>query len=197
MSTEPNLKILVIVGTTRRGRLGRTIADWYMRSANDHRLDIEILDVADLDLPLFNEAVSPQLHQYSPIQKELAAKINQADGFIFVTGEYNHAPPASLKNLLDYLYTEWNYKAAAFVGYGVNGGIRSIEHLVQILTELRIASIRDHIIVTDINSAIDDATKEVKPQYVRGHITKQLDELAHWSRALRSLRQQKYEKRHA
>lgn len=195
--TKPNLRILVITGTIRHGRISRKLADWYILNASNYRSDIEfeLLDIADLNLPLFNEPLSPQLHQYSPMQKELAAKVDTADGFIFVTAEYNHAPPGSLKNFLDYLYTEWNYKAAAFLGYGVNGGVRSIEHLVQILTELRTASIRDHILVTDINSAIDTVSGKVKPEHIRGHITKQLDELAHWSYALRALRQQLHTRR--
>ena len=91
-------KILVVVGTTREGRSGRKVADWYMAEAQkiDSGLDLELLDLKDLDLPLFNEPMSPMWGKYSDVQKSLASKVGAADGFVFVTAEYNHSVSASL-----------------------------------------------------------------------------------------------------
>ncbi len=184
---KPN--ILIIVGTVRQGRVGRNIADWYINEASKAAPDMSytLLDVADLDLPIFHEAVPPMMHQYSSVQEQVAKHIAGADGFIFVTGEYNHSVPGSLKNFLDYLNTEWHHKAAAYVGYGTIGGVRSIEHLVQIMAELRVASVRDHLFIHGLWSAFDEQGKP-KPDHIIGDITKQLTELNWWVKALQAAR---------
>ena len=97
-------KVLVIVGTTRQGRSGRKIADWYLSKAQKvapSDMEIELLDIADFNLPVFNEPVSPMMHQYNDLQNKIAERIEAADGFVFVTGEYNHTIPGSLVNFLD------------------------------------------------------------------------------------------------
>src|ERR1041385_8868447 len=143
MSNESKPKILIIVGTVRENRGGRKIAEWYFNEAikTAPGFDFELFDVADLHLPVFHESTPPMMHQYSQIQQKLAEKIGAADGFIFVTGEYNHSIPGSLKNFLDYVFAEWNYKAAAFVGYGATGGFRSIEQLIQVMAGLKVVSV--------------------------------------------------------
>ena len=182
-------KILVVVGTTRQGRSGRKVADWYMSQVAEAGVeaDFELLDVAELNLPLFNEPASPMMHQYSDLQNSLAEKVGAADGFVFVTAEYNHSVPASLKNFLDYLNAEWHHKAAAYVGYGAIGGARAIEHLIQILSELRVASIRDHVMVNAIWEALDE-NGIPKPGYVHGDVKGQLTELLWWANALKTAR---------
>ena len=185
--------ILVIVGTTRQGRSGRKIADWYLKEAKKvapAETNLELLDIADFDLSVFNEAVPPLYHQYNKTQDAIAAKIATADGFVFVTGEYNHSIPSSLKNFLEYINAEWHHKAAAFVGYGSTGGVRAIEHLIQILAELRVASIAtsgDHI---HINAPWEGLEEDGTPKegYVHGDITKQLVELKWWADALKVAR---------
>lgn len=186
-------KVLVIVGTTRSGRSGRKVADWYLSEATKVApadMELELLDVSDLDLELFNEPVSPMMHQYTDIQKKLAEKVGSADGFVFVTAEYNHSIPASLKNFIDYLYSEWHNKAAAYVGYGATGGIRAIEHLIQIMTELKVASVAsgsDNIGINAIWEALDE-NGVPKPGYVHGDIAKQLETLSWWVNALKAAR---------
>ncbi len=181
--------ILVIVGTVRQGRVGRKVADWYLNEASKAAPDMNftLLDVAGLDLPVFHEATPPMMHQYSNVQEQVAKHIAAADGFIFVTGEYNHSVPGSLKNFLDYVNTEWRHKAAAYVGYGTIGGVRSIEHLVQIMTELRVASVRDHITISALWNAFDEQGNP-KPEHIMGDITKQLTELKWWVKALQAAR---------
>lgn len=187
------IKILIIVGTVREGRVGRKIADWYLKEAvkTAPHMEFELLDVAELDLPLFHEAAPPMMHQYGQIQQKLADKIGHADGFIFITGEYNHSIPGSLKNFLDHIFAEWNYKAAAFVGYGgAAGGSRAIEHLIQVMTELKVASVAstpDSILIQDIFNAIDESGSP-KPEFVRGDIGKQLKDLDWWVSALKAAR---------
>ncbi len=190
-STRP--KILVIVGTVRENRVGRTVADWYLKQARaaTPELDFELFDVAAQKLPVFSEPIPPLAHQYGPLQKKLAEKVGAADGFIFVTGEYNHSIPGSLKNFIDYLNAEWNHKAAAYVGYGGTGAIRSIEHLVQVMAELRVVSVAntsDHIHINQLWNAFD-ASGAPKPGFVHGDIAKQLKELAWWTKSLKEARQ--------
>jgi len=186
-------KILVIVGTIREGRSGRKIADWYLKEAVKAapNMEFELLDVADLNLPLFDQAMPPMMHQYGEIQKKLAHKIGSADGFVFVTGEYNHSIPGSLKNFLDYIFSEWNYKAAAFVGYGgAASGSRAIEHLIQVMTELKVVSVgstMNHILIRNIFNAIDESGSPIS-EFVSGDIGKQLKELEWWVNALKSAR---------
>lgn len=190
---QTNIKLVVIVGTTRAGRTGRKIADWYMSEAKKvapEGVELELLDVADFDLPVFNEAVSPMMHRYSEVQNAIADRIGPADGFVFVTGEYNHSIPGSLKNFMDYINAEWAHKAAAFVGYGTNGGVRAIEHLIAVLAELHVAAVAkgsDLVVVSTPWEALDDQGVP-KPGYAHGNIAAQLKELTWWVRALKAAR---------
>ena len=180
-------KILVIVGTTRQGRTGRKVADWYMSQVENLGVDaeFELFDLAEWDLPLFNEPLSPMQHQYSELQNKLAEKISSADGFVFVTAEYNHGVPASLKNLIDYLNAEWAHKAVAYVGYGGIGAARAIEHLIQIMVELRAVNVRDQVRIHEIWGALDE-NGAPKEGFVHGDVKAQIDELLWLTNALKS-----------
>ena len=182
-------KILVIVGTTRQGRSGRKVADWYMSqvAALNPEAVFELFDLADWNLPLFDEPMSPMMHQYNDIQNKLAEKIGPADGFVFVTAEYNHSVSASLKNLIDYLNAEWGHKVAAYVGYGAIGATRAIEHLTQIMVELRSASVREQVRIHEIWAALDE-NGQPKDGFVHGDVKAQVDELLWWVNALKAAR---------
>jgi len=182
-------KILVIIGTVRQGRVGRKIADWYLGLARAAapELEFDVLDVAELDLPLFSEPIPPGMHQYSPTQNKLAQRVSAADGFVFVTGEYNHSMPGSLKNFMDYIAAEWARKPAAFVGYGGAGGVRAIEHLVQVLCYLGVASLGKNVSINAVWEALDDKGVP-KPGYVFGDVAAQLKELSWWAQALKKAR---------
>src|SRR5262249_43422481 len=131
------LKIAVILGSTRPGRNGKAVADWVMEQAKGRSdATYELVDLADFPLPHLDEALPPSLGQYAGEHtKAWADKIAGYDGFVFVTPEYNHSTSGVLKNAIDYLYAEWNNKAAAFVAYGSLGGARAIEHLRGISAE--------------------------------------------------------------
>jgi NAD(P)H-dependent FMN reductase len=127
------LKLQIIMGSTRQGRFSDKVAKWLEKEANDlDGLSAESIDLRDWPLPFYDEIAGPaQLDgKYSvEIAKKWAAKINEADGYIIVTPEYNHGTSAVLKNALDYAYKEWNKKPVAFVSYGGMGGARAIEQL--------------------------------------------------------------------
>jgi NAD(P)H-dependent FMN reductase len=142
-----DLKIAVILGSTRPGRNGKVVADWVMQKAQGRAgATYELVDLHDYPLPHLDEALPPSLGQYAGEHtKAWAAKISQYDGFVFVTPEYNHSTSGVLKNAIDYLYAEWNNKAAAFVSYGSLGGARAIEHLRGISAELQLADVRQQL----------------------------------------------------
>jgi NAD(P)H-dependent FMN reductase len=116
------LRVAIILGSTRPGRNGEAVARWVYdiakkRSSND--AEFEYIDIKDFNLPLLDEPVPPSQGQYSKEHTKMwSAKIDSFDAFIFVTAEYNHGIPGALKNAIDFLYKEWNNKAAGFVSYG-------------------------------------------------------------------------------
>jgi NAD(P)H-dependent FMN reductase len=188
---EDNLmvKIAIVVGSTRPGRNGDTVARWgHQLAAKRPDAEFELVDVADYGLPLLDEPVPPSMGQYSNEHtKRWAAKIAEFDGYVFVTPEYNHSTSGALKNALDYLYAEWNNKAAGFVGYGTAGGTRAVEQLRLIASELQMATVRAQVslsLFTDFEnfSAFNPA----------GHheiaMNTLLDQLISWSRAMKSTR---------
>jgi NAD(P)H-dependent FMN reductase len=142
-----DLKIAIILGSTRPGRNGKAVADWVAGKAKGRTAaDYELVDLADYPMPHFDLALPPGMGQYdSEPTKAWAAKIGGYDGFIFVTPEYNHSTSGVLKNAIDYLQAEWNNKAAGFVSYGALGGVRAIEHLRGILSELQVAHVRQQL----------------------------------------------------
>lgn len=131
------LKIGIIIGSTREGRLSDQVGRYVLEQGKDSGLDLEIVDLKDYDLPLLGTGNPVHFNQYQE-------KIKSLDGFIFVTSEHNHSIPASLKNGLDYLREEWNNKPAGIVSFGSLGGSRATEHLRGILGELQIADVRSH-----------------------------------------------------
>ncbi|MCG8915888.1 NAD(P)H-dependent oxidoreductase [Actinokineospora sp. PR83] len=136
-------RIGIIIGTTRPGRLGPQVARWVEKAAAARGdADFEVVDLADYDLPLFDEPRVPRLGVYEHAHtRAWSAKVAELDGFVFVTPEYNWSIPAVLKNAIDFVYQEWNHKAACFVGYGSNvNGARAVEHLRQIAGAVQLAT---------------------------------------------------------
>ena len=139
-----DLKIAVVLGSTRPGRNGKGVADWVLEKAQD-RTDAtyELVDLADYPLPHLDEPLPPALGLYQHDHtKSWAAKVAQYDGFVFVTPEYNHSTSGVLENAIDFLQAEWHDKAAALVGYGGVGGARAVEHLRGVLSEVQVAHVR-------------------------------------------------------
>lgn len=141
-------KIEIIVGSIRDVRKGKKIADWILEIAKARpEAEFELVDLKEWDLPMMNEPNHPGMRQYaSDIAKKWSAKISEAQGFIWVTPEYNHSYPASLKNALDYLYHEWGNKPVAIVSYGgISKGIRASQALKYVLLELKMIPVHDEV----------------------------------------------------
>jgi NAD(P)H-dependent FMN reductase len=139
-------RIQVIVGSTRPNRFGEKPARWvaeHLAARGD--LHVETIDLRDYPLPFFEQPLPPaySLRDYpDDAIARWGAKVDQADGFVFITSEYNHGYPASLKNAIDHLFPEWHRKPVAFVGYGNVGGARAIEQLREVVVELEMAPLR-------------------------------------------------------
>ena len=183
------VKIAVVVGSTRPGRRGRQVAEWVLECAR-RRSDaqFEILDLADFGLPLLDEPLPPSLGRYEHEHtKAWARAVAAFDGFVFVTGEYNHSVPGALKNALDYLYAEWNNKAAGFVGYGSAGGTRAVENLRLIAGELQIADVRAQVTLP-LATEFRDYTTFTPTPAAQEQLDTMLDQLTAWAKALKPLR---------
>ena len=182
-------KIAIIVGSTRPGRKADGIAQWVHEIAS-RRDDVtfEVVDLAKYDLPLLDEPVPPAMGQYQHGHTQRWAEtIASYDGYVFVTPEYNHSLSGALKNAIDFLYAEWNNKAAGFVSYGTSNGARAVEHLRGIMGELQVADVRAHVglsLLTDFeNWSVFTPT-----DYHVASVTTMLDQLVSWSNALKTVR---------
>jgi NAD(P)H-dependent FMN reductase len=187
--------IAVIVGSTREGRFSERPAKWIFDRLREHSgLETVLLDLRDFPMPFFDQPMPPAWPVRPPyehaIVKRWTAEIARADGFIFVTPEYNHGTPAVLKNAIDWVSPEWRRKAAAFVSYGADTGVRSVEQLRTTLIELQVASAQasvhipattlwDHFQGNDVDAALSALSDKA---------TALIDDLLWWTRALKSAR---------
>ncbi|MCC6751523.1 MAG: NAD(P)H-dependent oxidoreductase [Deltaproteobacteria bacterium] len=184
------VKLAIIIGSTRPGRKAEAVARWVHEIAKKRReAEFELVDIKDFDLPLLDEPVPPSMGQYSrPHTKAWAAKIGSFDGYVFVTPEYNHGTSGALKNAIDYLYREWNNKAAGFVGYGSVGGTRAVEQLRLVMGELQVADVRAQVALSLFTDFEDFTTLKPGPHH-EAAVNAMLDQLIAWSGALRPLRE--------
>lgn len=184
------IKIAIIVGTTRPGRKSEPVAQWVNEIAQKRGDAMyEIVDIADYGLPLLDEPIPPSQGMYSkPYTLTWASKIAEFDGFVFVTGEYNHGVPGALKNAIDFLYKEWNNKAAGFVSYGSAGGARSVEQLRQTMAEIQIADVRAQVMLSLFTDFENFSIFTPDPRH-EAEVHTMLDQLVAWSGALKPLRQ--------
>ena len=186
------MKIQIILGSTRPGRVGESVAKWVLEMASKRNDAIfELVDVEDFNLPLLDEPTPPMLHQYTKDHtKTWSEKINEGDGYIFVTGEYNRGIPGAFKNAVDYLNWEWKDKALGFVSYGSAGGSRAVEHWRGVASELHMADVRE---VLHLYLASDfENYSAFKPNEAHEiQLDKVIDEVKAWSGALKPLRSSK------
>ncbi|MFF3950971.1 NADPH-dependent FMN reductase [Streptomyces sp. NPDC001902] len=182
-------KIAIILGSTRPGRNGAAVADWVLGIAKQRSdAEFELVDLADHPLPLLDEALPPSFGQYqNDHTRAWASRIAEFDGFVFITPEYNHSTTGALKNALDYLYAEWNNKAAGFVGYGSGGGTRAVEHLRLIASELQIATVRAQVALSLLADFENYSVFKPGPHH-QPTVEAMLDQVVSWSKALQPLR---------
>jgi NAD(P)H-dependent FMN reductase len=186
------LRVAIVIGSTRPGRRGEVVARWvYDIAARRGDASFEVVDIADFDLPLLDEALPPIMNQYSkPHTKAWAAKIAPFDAFVFVTPEYNHSTSGALKNAIDFLFREWNDKAAGFVGYGGAGGTRAVEHLRLVMGEIKVADVRAQVALSMYADFENFSTFTPRPQQ-EAAVNAMLDDLVAWGQALQTMRAHK------
>lgn len=160
-------KIKIIIGSVRESRKADVISEWVVNQAKEQGVELEVLDLKSENLSMFSEPASPM---YVPVEteegKRWASKIDDADGLIFLTAEYNRSIPASLKNAIDYLYKEWEGKKAGIISYGyIDAGGSATKHLVDILNWVKLDIVEPKIAIAlgqdtfDENGKIADEEK--------------------------------------
>lgn len=186
--TKP--RIALIIGSTRATRFADKPAAWMLKVAQQRSdMDVELVDLRDYDLPLFNEMASNLwMPSKDPNALKWQAKLAEFDGYIFVVAEYNRSVIGSLKNAMDQAYKEWNHKPMAAIGYGGVGAARAVEHLRLIAVELQMVPVRNavHIGGSDFfkvhpmgaNAPIEDVEASLLPA-----ATAMLDDVVWWSKA--------------
>ena len=186
------LNLQVIIASTRSGRAGHLVGAWFHELARRHgNFDVELVDLAEIDLPLFDESKHPRLQQYEHgYTKAWGATVERADAYVFVTPEYDHAPPASLVNALQHLVQEWAYKPAGFVSYGgVSGGTRGVQVTKQIAVTLKMMPIPEAVNIPFFKQHLDRDADVFAPGEVQEQAAGvMLDELLRWTEALKPLR---------
>jgi NAD(P)H-dependent FMN reductase len=184
------MHIGIIIGSTRPGRNGLHVATWVHGLASQRKsATYELIDLVDYGLPLLDEPVPPAMQKAAVHEhtKRWAAKVAQCDGYVFVTPEYNHGPPASLKNAMDYLYREWCNKSAGFVGYGAVGAARSVEMLRAICSNLELADVRVALSLMLAHDFENFSTFKPQPHQEKS-LAQLLDQVEAWAGALKPLR---------
>ncbi|MER6949458.1 NAD(P)H-dependent oxidoreductase [Nonomuraea sp. NPDC000554] len=181
----------VIVASTRPGRAGRAIGEWFREHAvGQGDFEVELVDLAEVGLPFLDEPNHPRLKQYvNAHTKEWSATIERGDAFVFVTPEYNHSFTAVLKNALDYLHHEWQHKAAGFVSYGgISGGTRAVNSLRQVTSSLKMIPVVEAVNVPFYTQFVGDDGTFQPNEVTVGAADALLAELSKLTGALRPMR---------
>jgi NAD(P)H-dependent FMN reductase len=184
------LNLLVVVASTRPGRVGLPVSQWYVDAAKGHGgFQVTVADLAEENLPLLDEPHHPRLRKYQHDHtKRWSEKVDAADAIVFVIPEYNYALGAALKNALDYLHQEWNYKPASVVSYGgVSAGVRSAMALQGVAYALRLWMIPESVNIPFVGTLVRDGVLQPN-EIMTGAVTAQLDELGKVAAALKPLR---------
>jgi NAD(P)H-dependent FMN reductase len=182
----------IVVASTRPTRKGPAVGAWFEQVARAHgAFDLELVDLAQVNLPLLDEAEHPRLRKYQHEHtKAWSAMIDRADAYVFVTPEYNYGSPPSLLNALDYLVHEWAYKPVGFVSYGgVSAGTRSVQMTKQVVTSLKMVPLIEAVSIPFFTTFIDAATGAFTPEETQTKAARiMLTELARWADALQAMR---------
>jgi NAD(P)H-dependent FMN reductase len=184
-------KLQIIIASTRPGRVGLPVAEWFRAWAEAHGgFDVELVDLAEVDLPFMDEPNHPRLRRYEHEHtKRWSAAVDSADAFVFVTPEYNYGFNAPLKNALDFLHQEWQHKPVGFVSYGgVAAGTRAVQLLKPVLGALRMVTCGEAVSIPFVRQLIDDEGSVRANEVMEGAATAMLDELVRLEGALRVLR---------
>jgi NAD(P)H-dependent FMN reductase len=187
----PSPQLLIIIASTRPGRVGLPVARWFEERARAHgAFDIRIADLAELDLPFMDEPNHPRLRQYTKQHtKDWSAIVEAADAFVFVMPEYNFGFTAPLKNALDYLNQEWRYKPVGLVSYGgISAGTRSVQMIKQVVTALKLTPVLEAVSIPFVKQFLDDEGTIHPNDVMIEAAGAMLEELLRYEAALRPLR---------
>lgn len=184
----------VIIASTRPGRKGPAIASWVVEEVAKHKeFLVEVLDLAEINLPFLDEIHHPRLQKYEHEHtRSWSRQIDSADAFIVVTPEYNYGFPAALKNALDFLYNEWNYKPIGFVSYGgVAGGTRAVQMLKQVVTAQKMMPLPESVNIPFFTKYLDEEDNFIADEGIIKCANIMLIEMVKWTEALKSMRKAK------
>ena len=188
-TTRPTL--MLIIASMRPGRAGLPVGQWFQGLAiAQGGFAVEWVDLLELNLPFMNEPEHPRLHRYTHAHtKAWSARVAAADAFVFVMPEYNFGFSAPLKNAIDYLCQEWQYKPVGFVSYGgVAAGTRAVQMLKPVVTALKMVALPEAVQIPYVQRHIDDQGNFLADAALTTAAHTLLDELLRWDKALRLLR---------
>ena len=181
------LRLVVVIASTREGRFGPTVANWFTEQARQRSdLDLDVLDLAEAALPdrLTGFGAPPP-----PAVAAVTRRLGAADAFVVVTPEYNHSYPAPVKTLIDWHLAEWQAKPVGFVSYGgMSGGLRAVEHLRTVFAEVHAVTVRDTVSFHGAWDRFGPDARPVDPAECAAAAKSMLDQLAWWAHALRGAR---------
>jgi NAD(P)H-dependent FMN reductase len=184
------MNLTVIIASTRPGRAGLPIANWFLAHAKkDTRFEVVTADLKEIGLPIFDEPKHPRFQQYEHEHtKRWSAIVAAADAFVIVTPEYNFSPPPSLVNAIDFVFREWQHKPAAFVSYGgVSGGLRSVQAAKLLLTALKVMPIPEAVTIPFFFKMMHEGVFNGSEELDKA-IAPMLDELHQWAVACKTMR---------
>ncbi len=187
--SEPRL--LILVASTRPGRVGLPVAEWFRQRAEEHGgFEIDFADLAEIGLPFMDEPNHPRLRRYTQDHtKAWSARVEAADAFAFVFPEYNYGFTAPLKNALDYLIHEWAFKPVGLVSYGgVSAGTRAAQMVKQVVTTLKMMPLFEAVAIPFVAQFLDDEGAIEANETMEKAADAMLAELARVGPALRTLR---------
>jgi NAD(P)H-dependent FMN reductase len=184
-------RLQIIIASTRPGRVGLPVAEWFRERAVKHGgFEVEVIDLAEVKLPMMDEPHHPRLRRYTHQHtKDWSATIDRADAYVFVMPEYNYGFTAPLKNAIDYLHQEWQYKPVGLVTYGgVAAGARAAQMIKQVVTTLKMTPVVESVQIPFVAQFLDEENQLRANDVMEGAATAMLDELVRWSEALAPLR---------
>jgi len=185
------VKVGIIIASTRPGRVGLPVGQWVSERAAEHTgFEVKVLDLAEIDLPFMDEPNHPRLRQYIHRHtKDWSAAIDDLDAFVFVHPEYNYGMTAPLKNAIDYLNQEWQYKPVGLVSYGgLSGGTRAAQMIKQVVTTLKMMPLPEAVAIPFVNQYFDDEQRFQPTESMENSLEIMFRELERWAIALQPLR---------
>jgi NAD(P)H-dependent FMN reductase len=180
-------KLQIFIASTRPGRVGLPVAEWFAERARRHGFfEVELVDLARVNLPFMDEPNHPMLRRYTHEHtRRWSASVDSADAFVFVTPEYNHSFNAPLKNAIDYLNHEWRYKPVGLVSYGgVAAGTRAVQMITPVLTALMMVPLTEAVHIPFVSQFLSEDGQIHANEVMEQAADAMLTQLGRWSEAL-------------